>query len=441
MKQKKIPQFLVAAPSSNSGKTTFCWGLMAYLTKRKYKVQPYKCGPDYIDTKFHTDVCKRPSVNLDTFMASHGHVRDVYTSYAAGADVCIVEGMMGMYDGYDRDLGSSAEVARVLGIPVVLVVNAASMAYSVAPLLKGFLNFSRDVHIAGVIFNKVGSESHFSILKGVCDDFGLPCFGYMLSQRDPDFGFCSRYLGLDFTKKTKRSSWDFLSEKTMSHIDWEAIVKATTCPLPTVGRESGDVMDGKLRIAVARNAESFCFIYQEHLDILHRLGTVTFFNPERDTAMPADTDLLYLSGGYPEKHLSLLSKNKSMLLSVREYIEAGGKTLAECGGMMYLAETLKSREGSVHKLVGALPICISADSNDTRLTLGYRQFDYNGMKLRGHEFHYTQQVGEENLVESVAQVFNAKGHPVDTPVYRYKNLIASYTHLYWGEIDLLKLFD
>lgn len=435
-----IPQFLIAAPSSNSGKTTICWGLMAYLTKKKYKVQPYKCGPDYIDTKFHTDVCGRPSVNLDTFMASPGHISEVYASYAADADVCIAEGMMGLYDGYDRDRGSSAEVARVLGLPVVLVVDAASMAYSVAPLLKGFLEFRKDVHIAGVIFNKVGSESHFSILKGVCDDFGLPCFGYMLKDRNPDFAFSSRYLGLDFTKKAKRSSWDYISDKTMTHIDWEAMLKATARPLRAACPKPVAATDGKLRIAVARNAESFCFIYQEHLDILHRLGTVTFFDPERDAAMPADTDLLYLPGGYPEKHTPLLAKNKPMLQSVREYIEAGGKTLAECGGMIYLAADLKGKGGAVRNLAGVLPICISADYSDRRLTLGYRQFDYNGMRLRGHEFHYTRQTGEKEAVTSAVQVFNARGSAVDTPVYRYKNLIASYTHLYWGEIDLLNLF-
>lgn len=440
MEQRTIPQFLIAAPSSNSGKTTICWGLMAYLTKKKYKVQPYKCGPDYIDTKFHTDVCGRPSVNLDTFMASAGHTRGVYASYAADADVCIVEGMMGLYDGYDRDRGSSAEVAGVLDIPVVLVVDAASMAYSVAPLLKGFLEFRQDVHIAGVIFNKVGSGSHFSILKGVCDDFGVPCFGYMLNDRNPDFAFTSRYLGLDFTRKAKRSSWDYISDKTMSHIDWEAMLKATARPLPAVSPDPVAATDEKMRIAVARNAESFCFIYQEHLDLLHRLGTVTFFDPERDAAMPAGTDLLYLPGGYPEKHAPLLSKNKSMLRSVREYIEAGGKTLAECGGMIYLAEDLKGREGAVYNLAGALPIRISAADADRRLTLGYRQFDFNGMKLRGHEFHYTQQTGGKEAPASAAQVFNARGGAVDTPVYRYKNLIASYTHLYWGELDLLNLF-
>ena len=144
---------MIAAPTSGSGKTTIARGLMALLTEKGYRVQPFKCGPDYIDTKFHEAVCHRPSINLDTFMASKEHVRELFTGYGADADVCIVEGMMGLFDGYDRDKGSSAEIASILGIPVVLVVNARSAAYSMAPLLQGFINFSQDVHISGVIFN------------------------------------------------------------------------------------------------------------------------------------------------------------------------------------------------------------------------------------------------------------------------------------------------
>ena len=145
-----ISQFLIAAPSSGSGKTTVSRGLMALLIKKGLKVQPFKCGPDYIDTKYHTAVCRRPSINLDTFMASAGHVKELYARYATGADACITEGMMGMYDGYDRDRGSSAEVAGLLNLPVILVVDAKSAAYSVAPLLSGFIHFRPEIRIAGV---------------------------------------------------------------------------------------------------------------------------------------------------------------------------------------------------------------------------------------------------------------------------------------------------
>ena len=190
--------FLIAAPTSGSGKTTVARGLMALMVQKGYKVQPFKCGPDYIDTKFHEAVCGRPSVNLDTFMATPRHVRQLFSHYGADADICVVEGMMGLFDGYDRDKGSSAEIARVLDIPVVLVVDARSAAYSMAALLSGFIGFRPDVRVAGVIFNKVGSERHYRMLQQVCTDVGIDCLGYL--PKTDTLKQDSRYLGLDFSK-------------------------------------------------------------------------------------------------------------------------------------------------------------------------------------------------------------------------------------------------
>ncbi len=211
--------FLIAAPTSGSGKTTIARGLMALLTRKGYKVQPFKCGPDYIDTKFHEAVCGRPSINLDTFMATPEHVRQLFAHYGEDADVCIVEGMMGLFDGYDRDKGSSAEIAAVLGIPVVLVVDAKSVAYSMAPLLQGFMNFRKDVHIAGVIYNKVGSERHYQMLKQVCDDLHIECFGYLPKQPSLEQG--SRYLGLDYTETAAPVELLTLIEQ---YIAWEKLL-------------------------------------------------------------------------------------------------------------------------------------------------------------------------------------------------------------------------
>ena len=212
--------FLIAAPTSGSGKTTIARGLMALFVEKGYKVQPFKCGPDYIDTKFHEAVCGRPSINLDTFMATPEHVRELFVRYGEDADVCIVEGMMGLFDGYDRDKGSSAEIARVLDIPVVLVVDAKSAAYSMAPLLQGFINFRKDVHIAGVIFNKVGSERHFQMLQQVCDDLDVACMGYLPKQAALEQG--SRYLGLDFSERHETKQ---LVELIEHHVRWEQLVK------------------------------------------------------------------------------------------------------------------------------------------------------------------------------------------------------------------------
>ena len=212
--------FLIAAPTSGSGKTTIARGLMALFTSKGLKVQPFKCGPDYIDTKFHAAVCGRPSINLDTFMATPEHVRSLFNHYGKDADVCIVEGMMGLFDGYDREKGSAYEIARVLDIPVVLVVDAKSAAYSMAALISGFINFRKDVHIAGVIFNKVGSERHYQMLEEACNDIGIECLGYLPKSASLEQG--SRYLGLDFSQHADTKQPVELLE---NNIRWERLLK------------------------------------------------------------------------------------------------------------------------------------------------------------------------------------------------------------------------
>ena len=456
-----IPQFLIAAPTSGSGKTTVSRGLMALFVKKGLKVQPFKCGPDYIDTKYHEAVCGRPSINLDTFMASPEHVGGLYARYSADADVAVVEGMMGMYDGYDRDRGSSAEVARLLGIPVVLVVDAKSAAYSMAPLLSGFINFRPDIRIAGVIFNRVGSLRHYRMLQEVCEDLNVTCLGYLPKQKELEQE--SRHLGLDFSRSKETEGLDMLAGLLEEHVDWELLLSTTGLPLPAAAVKEKPVLSepGKLHVSVARNEESFSFLYAEHLDILRCMGTVTFFNPEQDRAIPQETDLLYLPGGYPENRLEELAGARLARESIRSYIEAGGRTLAECGGMIYLSQSVLSdgdtdggSAGSCvgnigNEMVGVLPFSITNERKRRKLTLGYRRFDYNGWRLKGHEFHYTQfavpetdgkEGGACSLPLSIAQVYNAKGGKVTTPVFRYKNLIASYTHLYWGEVDVMALF-
>lgn len=212
------PSFLISAPTSGSGKTTIARGLMALLTQKGYRVQSFKCGPDYIDTKFHAAVCGRPSINLDTYMATPEHVQQLFAHYGANADYRIVEGMMGLYDGYDRDKGSSAEIARVLDIPVILVVDAKSAAYSMAPLLSGFIHFREDVHIRGVIFNKVGSARHFAMLQQVCDDLHVECLGYLPKRVSLEQS--SRYLGLDFSEKPETKE---LIELLEQNVKWERL--------------------------------------------------------------------------------------------------------------------------------------------------------------------------------------------------------------------------
>ena len=435
--------FLIAAPTSGSGKTTIARGLMALFCRKGYQVQPFKCGPDYIDTKFHEAVCGRPSINLDTFMASPEHVRGLFSHYGADADICIVEGMMGLFDGYDRERGSSYEIARVLDIPVVLVVDAKSAAYSMAALLSGFIHFRKDVRIAGVIFNKVGSEKHFQMLQQVCDDLSIACLGHL--PKSPALEQGSRYLGLDFSKEAESEE---LIKALEEHVDWEALGKlgvfsedSALSPAAVGAQESPGLLGvnsgftpSKPGVLIARNAESFSFVYQEVIDAF---GSVSFFDPETEVPQLDGIDLLYLPGGYPEKHLEALVANAACRQAIKDYAERGGRIQAECGGMMYLCERIVTDEGE-YPMCGVLPYSITARKSDRKLSLGYRQFTLDGKAYRGHEFHYTQFFSEksgkaERLGEtpkSLVQVYNAKGEPVSTPVFRHKNVLASYTHLY-----------
>ncbi|WP_091843785.1 cobyrinate a,c-diamide synthase [Prevotella sp. ne3005] len=435
--------FLIAAPTSGSGKTTIARGLMALFCRKGYQVQPFKCGPDYIDTKFHEAVCGRPSINLDTFMASPEHVRELFSHYGADADICIVEGMMGLFDGYDRERGSSYEIACVLDIPVVLVVDAKSAAYSMAALLSGFIHFRKDVRIAGVIFNKVGSEKHFQMLQQVCDDLSIACLGHL--PKSPALEQGSRYLGLDFSKEAESEE---LIKALEEHVNWEALSKlgvfsedSALSPAAVGAQESLgllgvnlDFTPSKPGVLIARNAESFSFVYQEVIDAF---GSVSFFDPETEVPQLDGIELLYLPGGYPEKHLEALVANAACRQAIKDYAERGGRIQAECGGMMYLCERIVTDEGD-YPMCGVLPYSITARKSDRKLSLGYRQFTLDGKAYRGHEFHYTQFFSEksgkaERLGEtpkSLVQVYNAKGEPVSTPVFRHKNVLASYTHLY-----------
>ena len=416
------PAFLIAAPTSGSGKTTIARGLMALLVSKGLKVQPFKCGPDYIDTKFHASVCGRPSINLDTFMASPEHVRELFTHYGKDADVCIVEGMMGLFDGYDRDKGSAYEIAKTLDIPVVLVVDAKSAAYSVAALLQGFLNFRKDIRFAGIIFNKVGSARHFEMLQQVCDDLQIKCLGYLPKDALLEQG--SRYLGLDFSEQSETQKLVNLLEE---HVDWrylmELLVRSEQTLSPTRA-DSLSVTSYGLNVLMAKNAESFSFVYQETID---RFSSVRFFDPETEVPSFEGIDLLYLPGGYPEKHLEALVKNEACRKAINDFAEQGGSVVAECGGMMYLCKSIVTDEGE-YPMCGVLPYRITARKADRKLSLGYRQFELDGKVYRGHEFHYTQFLGEVPV--SATQVYDAKGKPVETPVFKYKNVLASYTHLY-----------
>ncbi|SEW39317.1 hydrogenobyrinic acid a,c-diamide synthase (glutamine-hydrolysing) /cobyrinate a,c-diamide synthase [Chitinophaga sp. YR573] len=414
-------RFLIAAPSSNSGKTTLTLGLLRLLHNRGLQVQPFKCGPDYIDTKHHTAAAVAQSINLDTFMMSHDHVQSLFHKY--NADISIVEGVMGLFDGADRMKGSSAEIAILLDLPVILVINAKAMAYSVAPLLYGFKHFNPAVNIAGVIFNCVNTASHYQFLKEACEDIGVEPLGYV--PVNENIKIPSRHLGLNISEEY---NYDNIADHISKTINVDRLLEITGTTTITPPTTTNRPQPGPLKIAIAKD-EAFNFTYYENIEILKQLGEVTFFSPIHDTTLP-EADLLYLAGGYPELYLEVLSGNTQMREKILNYCNDGGRVIAECGGMMYLGESITDREGISYPMAGFLDITTSMEQ--AKLTLGYRTVTINNNILKGHEFHYSTYKEHHDLVKT-GTVQNAKGINVNTPIYQQKNVTASYIHFYWGE--------
>jgi cobyrinic acid a,c-diamide synthase len=343
---------------------------------------------------------------------------------------------MGLFDGYKAGQGSSAELARLLNLPVVLVVDVRSTAYSAAPLLYGYKNFRPEVEIAGVIFNRVASPSHYEFLREAAHDAGVEPLGYL--PRREDFAAPSRHLGLSLENLEAFSpTIDAIADAIEEHVDLDRLLELTRRPAPSIPPAAPAALK-RLKIAIAQD-EAFNFLYRANLDRLEELGyEIAFFSPLRDPVPPTAADLIYLPGGYPEFHAAALSENLSMREAIKAHAEAGGKILAECGGMLYLCRSLTPAAGAAPvPMCGVLPL--DGTMEGARLHLGYRELHLeNGLRLRGHEFHYSQIQGN---MPSIAQQFSARGKEVQAPLYRYKNTLAGYTHLYWAESDPMQLFE
>lgn len=419
-----LPSLLIAAPLSESGKSTLTMGLLRAYTRCGLATQAFKCGPDYVDPKLHSVATGRPAVNLDLFMYGAERVQALYDHYSQDAQAVIVEGVMGLFDGYDRDKGSAADIARLLDLPVVLVVTPRSMAYTVAPLLYGLQHFDPRVQIAGVIFNKVSSERHLTYLTQAATDAGVPVLGSL--PRVDDIAIPSRYLGLDVDDLAQIDRYaDQVADLLEQHLDIDRLLaisserKERSHEAPALQKLASST---PRRIAVARD-DAFNFLYQENVRQLEQWGEVTYFSPLADKELPP-SDFVYLPGGYPELHLAQLSANKSMLDSLRDYIRGGGAMLAEGGGMLLLCEAIVDEKGSSYPLVGALQQ--TATMQQRGLALGYRQLEIEGVAVRGHEFHYSRII---DPLPTVAQQYNAWGDPVATALWHTDHCYATYTHL------------
>lgn len=434
------PQFLIGAATSGSGKTTFTMGLLRALKKRGLNVQPYKCGPDYIDTQYHSIAADNVTVNLDTFMASQTHVQQVYNQYGEKADACVVEGVMGLFDGYNKRQGSSAEIASLLQLPVILVVNAKSTAYSVAALLYGYKHFDPNIKIAGVIFNQVSSYSHFTYLKEACTDARVRCLGYLLNTEQVKVP--SRHLGLTLQAKQEMDTViERISEMIEETIDVDAILELTSTGFPCAyslpysseNEKRTNYKKKNLTIAIAKDA-AFNFTYRENIDRLKEIAHIVYFSPLHSKELPT-ADILYFPGGYPELFARQLYRKRKIMEQVKDFAEKGGKIFAECGGMMYLTRTLTAKKGgTAYSMCDVLPI--DASMENAKLHLGYRSMQIGDTIWKGHEFHYSDVLNPTEL-PSIAEQYTAKGMKVKTPIYRYKNVVAGYTHWYWGENDFL----
>ncbi len=428
-----LPQFLIAAPSSGSGKTTITQGLLRSIRNKGLAVQAFKCGPDYIDTKHHEWASGNVSINLDTFMSSKGHVKDIYGKYSSKADATVVEGVMGLFDGANRMEGSSAQIAELLDIPIILVINAKATAYSVAPLLYGFKHFYPSIKIAGAIFNFVNSESHYQFMKDACEDVGVEALGYV--PRNENISLPERHLGLQISAKDNyEDTIDAMATHIEKTVDVDKIIQLCMSKRPTT-IETPNTHKPNLRIGVAKD-EAFNFTYHENLRALSQIGEIKYFSPIKDKTLP-DVDFLYLAGGYPELYLDKLSANTSMRLAIKEFALSGGKILAECGGMMYLSKNIIDKEGQKFPMVNFLDQ--DASMENMKLKLGYRKIKLKNETLYGHEFHYSNLVDSQEETKDI-EVYSARDKQLDTKVIRKNNVLASYIHFYWGEKNIFDTF-
>lgn len=434
-------RIVIAAPRSGSGKTTITLGIMAALTRRGLKVAPFKVGPDFIDPGYHGLVTGTPSVNLDGWMCEAGFVRSTFGHHAADADIAVIEGVMGLFDGIDgvSEAGSSAQVAKLLGAPVVLVADARSQARSAAALVHGFASFDPALRLGGVIFNNVASENHRRLLGEAMAAHlpELPLLGCI--PKDPALAIPSRHLGLT-TVDDNPLSEEFvgrLVEVTERHLDLDALagLEPVAAVVPDPAPARAPVAD-RVRVAVARD-QAFCFVYPDNLRLLEESGAeLCYFSPLEDSALPDGVCGIYLPGGYPELFAGRLAANGGMKREIRGAVEAGMPVYAECGGFIYLTRGVAA-DAATAPFVGVFPV--TTTMLPRRKALGYREVELladgiigrKGSLARGHEFHYSEMEEMPAGVERLYRV-SRKGIRLGAEGYRYKNCLASYLHLHFG---------
>lgn len=432
---------LVAGTASGVGKTTVALAIMAGLRRRRLAVQPFKCGPDFLDMGHHTRMCGRTARNLDTWMLSVEANRSVLRKAAHGADVLVAEGMMGLFDGKNgsTEIGSSAEIAKLLQLPVVLVVDAEKSARSVAAMVLGFELFDSELRIAGVILNRVAGEGHYEMLReAIAGSCKAKIFGWL--PLEPAIAIPERHLGLHGAAEQAAGGdavVDVLASLAEEWLDLDGLL-TLECGLEMGenaaargGFESGDVV----RVGVPSD-HAFSFYYEDNLDMLREQGVeIVRFSPIRNGSLPAGLDALYLGGGYPELHAGELSGNRQMLEEVRAFARSGRPVYAECGGMLYLSESLRI-DGVSYGMAGVLPL--SMEMTDRLVKFGYVTVEFaedcllgrKGTVVRGHSFHHSRLVSRGEVGTSYHVEYSMSGME-EMEGFRVGNILASYVHLHF----------
>lgn len=432
---------IIAGERSGVGKTTITLALLSYLKSQGKSVQSFKVGPDYIDPMFHTAITGLPCRNLDPILTSEDYVRSSF--YHHQAQINIIEGVMGLYDGVPNTdyfaYGSTAHIAKLLQISVVLIVDCSKLSTSIGAIISGYVNLDRDVKIVGVILNKVGSEKHLSLLKEGVKLCQIPIFGVWF--RSQNIKLPSRHLGLIPTEEITNHQEIFQQLATLAqhNFNWKLLTPYLEKKSSLNNYNTSYFIPHnklKMKVAIAYD-KAFNFYYQDNLDILKNLGIkLVFFSPLNDKKIPDDIDGIYLGGGFPEVFASELAQNHSLKNSLKQAINQGIFTYAECGGMMYLSEKIIDFEGKLWEMIGVLP---NTTIMDKKLTLGYREvkilMNYDILKnnfiLKGHEFHRAK-----NSSISMSPILEIKDYYTQQIIsyqgWKIKNIYASYLHLHFA---------
>ena len=435
---------LVAGTASGVGKTTVTLALLAALRQRGLAVQPFKCGPDFLDTGHQTRAAGRVARNLDTWMLTAEANQSVLRNGARHADALIAEGLMGLFDGKSgsTEAGSSAEIAKLLQLPVVLVLDASKSARSIAATVLGFESFDAELPLAGVILNRVAGERHYDMLhEAIASSCKTKLIGWL--PHEPSIAIPGRHLGLQSATERSQNEQDAmidrLAELAERHFNLDKLLQLH-CGMEideaASPKASHSAVCERIRVGVARD-EAFSFYYEDNLDSLREAGAeIVRFSPLHEGSLPSDLDALYLGGGYPELHAATLSSNREMLSQIRAFASSGKPVYAECGGMMYLAQTLSLADGNSFSMAAALPISV-------QMTEKLQQFGYvtvtfledcllgpKGTAVRGHSFHYSRIIAPHPVAKAYLAAYSISGRE-EAEGFKLANVLASYIHLHF----------